>query len=147
MAADQKVIYVYDDFSTSDPVLMGMLYVNVIKGGETYSFEYNDQWLKKTGLMLMLDPELMPYSGRQYPVGKKILACFRMPRQIAEDGSPQSFMIVITFWGVYDETRMGGIRFKKDPDGPFLSDDKETAAPPWTALRTLEEASRNFEKG
>lgn len=40
---------------------------------------------------------------------------------------------------------MGGIRFKIDPDGPFLSDDKETAAPPWATLRTLEEASRNFE--
>ena len=47
--------------------------------------------------------------------------------------------------GVFDETRMGGIRFKSDPDGPFLSDDKETAAPPWAKLRTLEEASRNFE--
>ena len=47
--------------------------------------------------------------------------------------------------GVYDETRMGGIRFKKEQDGPFLSDDKETAAPPWATLRTLEEASRNFE--
>ena len=47
--------------------------------------------------------------------------------------------------GVYDETRMGAIRFKADPDGVFLSDDKETAAPPWATLRTLEEASRNFE--
>lgn len=46
---------------------------------------------------------------------------------------------------VYDETRMGGIRFKIDPDGPFLSDDKETAAPPWATLRSLEEASRYFE--
>lgn len=46
---------------------------------------------------------------------------------------------------VYDETRMGGIRFKIDPDGPFLSDDKETAAPPWATLRYLEEASRHFE--
>ena len=32
-----------------------------------------------------------------------------------------------------------------DPNGAFLSDDKETAAPPWASLRTLEEASRNFE--
>lgn len=47
--------------------------------------------------------------------------------------------------GVYDETRMGGIRFKINPDGPFLSDNKETAAPPWATLRTLEKASRNFE--
>ncbi len=162
MAADQKVIYVYDDFSTSDPVLMGMLYVNVIKGGETYSFEYNDQWLKKTGLMLMLDPELMPYSGRQYPVGKKIFGLFsdaspdrwgrvlmnKRERILAErEGRKPSKLYDSDYLlGVYDETRMGGIRFKKDPDGPFLSDDKETAAPPWTALRTLEEASRNFEK-
>ena len=141
---------------------MGMLYVNVIKGGETYSFEYNDQWLKKTGLMLMLDPELMPYSGRQYPVGKKIFGLFsdaspdrwgrvlmnKRERILAErEGrKPSKLHDSDYLLGVYDETRMGGIRFKKDPDGPFLSDDKETAAPPWTALRTLEEASRNFEK-
>ncbi len=47
--------------------------------------------------------------------------------------------------GVYDETRMGGIRFKLEQSGPFLSDDKETAASPWTSFHTLEEASRNFE--
>ena len=47
--------------------------------------------------------------------------------------------------GVYDETRMGGIRFKLEPNGAFVSDDKETAAPPWATLRTLEEASRQFE--
>lgn len=41
---------------------------------------------------------------------------------------------------------MGGIRFKLDIDGEFLSNDKDTAAPPWAALGTLEEASRNFEK-
>lgn len=32
-----------------------------------------------------------------------------------------------------------------DKDGIFLSDNKETAASPWTSLRTIEEASRNFE--
>lgn len=47
--------------------------------------------------------------------------------------------------GVYDETRMGGIRFKSDLDGEFLSNDKKTAIPPWASLRTLEEASRQFE--
>ena len=47
--------------------------------------------------------------------------------------------------GVDDEMRLGGIRFKTEPNGAFLSDDKETAAPPWASLRTLEEASRNFE--
>ena len=40
---------------------------------------------------------------------------------------------------------MGGLRFKEDPDGPFLSDDCDAAIPPWARLRTLEEAARNYE--
>lgn len=47
MADKQKTIFVYDDFSSKQPVLMGALYVNVIKGGESYSFEYDKEWLKK----------------------------------------------------------------------------------------------------
>ncbi len=161
MAVNQKTIFVYDDFSTDQPVLMGSLYVNVIKGGESYSFEYDKDWLKKTGLTLTLDPELMPYSGRQYPTGKNIFGLFadaspdcwgrvlmnKRERILAEkEGRKPSKLYDSDYLlGVYDETRMGGIRFKANPEGPFLSDDKETAAPPRATLRTLEEASRNFE--
>lgn len=161
MAGNQKTIFVYDDFSTDQPVLMGNLYVNVIKGGEAYSFEYDKDWLKRTGLALTLDQELMPYSGRQYPTGKNIFGVFadaspdrwgrvlmnKRERILAEkEGRKPSKLYDSDYLlGVYDETRMGGIRFKSDPEGPFLSDDKKTAAPPWAALRTLEEASRNFE--
>ena len=161
MAINQKTIFVYDDFSTDQPVLMGSLYVNVIKGGESYSFEYDKGWLKKTGLTLTLDPELMPYSGRQYPTGKNIFGLFadaspdrwgrvlmnKRERILAEKESrkPSKLYDSDYLLGVYDETRMGGIRFKVNPEGPFLSDDKETAVPPWATLRTLEEASRNFE--
>ena len=161
MAVNQKTIFVYDDFSTELPVLMGSLYVNVIKGGESYSFEYDKDWLRKTGLTLTLDPELMPYSGRQYPTGKNIFGLFadaspdrwgcvlmnKHERILAEkEGRKPSKLYDSDYLlGVYDETRMGGIRFKANQEGPFLSDDKETAAPPWAALRTLEEASRYFE--
>lgn len=161
MAVNQKTIFVYDDFSTELPVLMGSLYVNVIKGGESYSFEYDKEWLRKTGLTLTLDPELMPYSGRQYPTGKNIFGLFadaspdrwgrvlmnKRERILAEkEGRKPSKLYDSDYLlGVYDETRMGGIRFKANQEGPFLSDDKETAAPPWATLRTLEEASRNFE--
>lgn len=161
MAVNQKTIFVYDDFSTELPVLMGSLYVNVIKGGESYSFEYDKDWLRKTGLTLTLDPELMPYSGRQYPTGKNIFGLFadaspdrwgrvlmnKRERILAEkEGRKPSKLYDSDYLlGVYDETRMGGIRFKENQEGPFLSDDKETAAPPWATLRTLEEASRNFE--
>lgn len=47
--------------------------------------------------------------------------------------------------GVYDEARMGGLRFKTDSEGAFLSNDKEYATPPWTSLRELEQASYAFE--
>ena len=161
MAVNQKTIFVYDDFSTEQPVLMGSLYVNVIKGGESYSFEYDKDWLRKTGLTLTLDPELMPYSGRQYSTGKNIFGLFadaspdrwgrvlmnKRERILAEKEGrkPSKFYDSDYLLGVYDETRMGGIRFKTNQEGPFLSDDKETAAPPWATLRTLEEASRYFE--
>lgn len=62
-----------------------------------------------------------------------------------EGRKPHRLSVADYLLGVYDETRMGALRFKSDPDGVFLSNDKEHAAPPWTTLRTLEEASRNFE--
>lgn len=161
MATNQKTIYVYDDFSADTPVLMGLLYVNVIKGGESYSFEYDRNWLTRTMLSVTLDPELMPYSGRQYPAGKNIFGIFsdaspdrwgrvlmnKRERIIAkrEGRKPSKLYDSDYLLGVYDETRMGGIRFKTELNGPFLSDDRDTATPPWAMLRTLENASRNFE--
>lgn len=47
--------------------------------------------------------------------------------------------------GVYDGHRMGALRFKVD-DGPFLNDNMQMAAPPWTSLRELEHASIKFEE-
>ena len=161
MSANQKTIYVYDDFSQEEPILLGMLYVNVIKGGETYSFEYSNGWLKQTNLSVSLDPELMPYGGRQFPNGKNIFGIFadaspdrwgrvlmnkrERIRAQKEARKPHKLYDSDYLLGVYDATRMGGIRFKLDPNGPFLSDDRETQVPPWATLRTLEEASRNFE--
>lgn len=161
MSANQKTIYVYDDFSQKEPILLGMLYVNVIKGGETYSFEYSNGWLKQMKLSVSLDPELMPYGGRQFPNGKNIFGIFadaspdrwgrvlmnkrERIRAQKEARKPRKLYDSDYLLGVYDETRMGGIRFKLDPNGPFLSDDRETQVPPWATLRTLEEASRNFE--
>ena len=161
MVSKEKTIFVYDDFSMQNPTLMGILYVNSLKDGESYSFEYDREWLKKTSLKITLDPELMPYSGRQYPFGKAIFGLFsdsspdrwgrvlmnKRERILAgkEGRKPAKLYDSDYLQGVYDETRLGGIRFKTEPNGAFLSDDKETAAPPWASLRTLEEASRNFE--
>ena len=72
MAGTEKIIYVYDDFSEDNPILIGKMYVGVIKGGETYSFEYDMDWLAKNKLSISIDPELQPYGGRQFPTGKRI---------------------------------------------------------------------------
>jgi serine/threonine-protein kinase HipA len=48
--------------------------------------------------------------------------------------------------GVFDGHRMGGLRFKLEEAGSFLSDNREMAAIPWTSLRELEEASTRFEE-
>ena len=161
MAVDEKIIYVYDDFSEDSPRLIGKLYVDVIKGGETYSFAYDADWLTKNKMRVSLDPQLQPFLGRQFSTGKNIFGLFadaspdrwgrvlmnKRERIVAgkEGRKPRKLYDSDYLLGVYDETRMGGIRFKLDQDGAFLSDDKETSAPPWAHLRTLEEASRNFE--
>ena len=162
MASEEKTIYVYDDFSCDKPVLLGRLYVSIIRQGEAYSFEYNKEWLAENKMSIYLDPEIQPFSGRQYPNSKNIFGIFadaspdrwgrvlmnKKERILAEKEGrkPRKLYDSDYLIGVYDASRMGGIRLKSDIDGEFLSDDKDTAIPPWTALRTLEEASRNFEK-
>ena len=74
--------------------------------------EYDKEWLKKTGLALTLDPELMPYAGRQYPNGKNIFGLFA-------DASPDRWGRVLMN---KCERILGGIRFKSAPEGSFLSE-------------------------
>lgn len=162
MSVSQKEIYVYDDFSFQEPAILGTLYINTVKGGETYSFEYNSEWLQRTKLPVSLDPDLMLFGGRQYPSDKNIFGLFadaspdrwgrvlmnKRERILAEkeERKPRKLHDSDYLLGVYDVTRMGGIRFKTDKEGVFLADDRENMVPPWTTLRTLEEASRKFER-
>ncbi len=161
MTTGQKTVYVYDSFSSNTPCLLGILYISVIRGTESYAFEYSRDWLSKTNLSISLDPELMPYPGRQFPAGKNIFGLFadaspdrwgrilmkKRERILSEKEGrkPRKLHDSDYLLGVYDETRMGGIRFRSDPAGPFVADDKETAVPPWARLRSLEEATRNYE--
>ena len=162
MASNQKVIYVYESFRSTTPNFLGTLFVENVRGRESYSFEYDADWLKSSANYMYLDPDLQLYAGRQYPTGaKNVFGLFadsspdrwgrllmtRRERMLAEQEGrkPRKLLDSDFLMGVYDETRMGAIRFKLDKDGPFLSDDSETPTPPWTSLRTLEEASRQFE--
>lgn len=154
-------IFVYECFSSIETKFMGTLFVDKSKGKESYSFQYDDEWLSDNALSNPIDPNLSLYKGRQYPSNKNFgvfsdscpdrwgrALINRKERLLAESENrkPQKLYDSDYLLGVYDETRMGALRFKADKDGPFLSDDAQTAAPPWAKLRTLEEASRRFEE-
>ena len=157
-----KTIYVYENWSGETPVKLGKLYVDRGRGSEHYAFEYDEAWLTTSRFAYVLDPDLALYKGRQYPINKNTFGIFadsspdrwgrvlmqRREKFLAdkEGRKPRKLLDSDYLLGVYDETRMGAIRFRLDDEGTFLSDDKETAAPPWATLRSLEEASRQFEK-
>jgi len=157
-----KTIYVYENWSGEMPVKLGKLYVDPVRGSEQYAFEYDETWLSSSSFACVLDPDLTLYKGRQYPIDKNTFGIFadsapdrwgRLLMQRREKlyadrqgRKPHKLLDSDYLLGVYDETRMGALRFALEEGGPFLSDDRETAAPPWARLRDLEEASRQFEK-
>lgn len=157
----ERKIFVYENFSSLEPKKLGVLYVDTLRGIEHYSFEYDQDWLKQSKFSFCLDPDISMFSGRQY-TEKNIFGMFAdaspdrwgrilMKRREAikarsENRKPNKMYDSDFLLGVYDQTRVGALRFKDDVNGPFLSDDKEIAAPPWATLRSLEEASRQFEK-
>lgn len=157
----ERKILVYENFSSSEPKKLGILYVDTLRGIEHYSFEYDQDWLKQSKFSFCLDPDISMFSGRQY-TEKNIFGMFAdaspdrwgrvlMKRREAikarnESRKPNKMYDSDFLLGVYDHTRVGALRFKENENGPFLSDDKETAAPPWATLHALEEASRQFEK-
>ena len=156
-------IYVYENWKSDTPSLIGTLYVDGGRGKQVVSFEYDDEWLNDLTNNVTLDPDLRMFKGRQYaPADKLLFGVFEdscpdrwgrllMKRREAiiakkEERKPRTLTEVDFLIGVYDETRMGGLRFSISKGGPFMSDDKELATPPWTTLRKLESASLAFEK-
>ena len=58
MAAKSKTIYVYECWSSNQPMLMGCLFADTLRGKESCSFEYDEQWLKTHPGQYFLDPDL-----------------------------------------------------------------------------------------
>jgi len=156
-------IYVYADWiELEEPTLVGILSVEFLRGKEIFSFEYNEIWLNSNKSQ-MLDPDLGFYSGVQYIRDEKsnfglfldsspdrwgrvlmkrkeaILA--KMENRPVKTLYESDFLL-----GVFDLHRMGALRFKHDPDGDFLDNNKDYSAPPWASIRELENASLELEK-
>jgi serine/threonine-protein kinase HipA len=158
-----KKICVYADWvGLKQTNLMGELTATYIRGKEVFSFEYTEDWVK-SGQTQELDPNLQFYTGLQYNKDDKPnfgifldsspdrwgrVLMKRREAIIArkENRNANVFYESDFLLGVYDEHRMGGLRFKTDPEGEFLSDEKYLASPPWTSLRELEHASLELEK-
>jgi serine/threonine-protein kinase HipA len=156
-------IYVYADWvGLKQITLMGILTSNYIRGKELFYFEYSEDWIK-SGQPQELDPNLQFYNGPQYNKDDKPnfglfldsspdrwgrLLMKRREAILArkENRNPKVFYESDFLLGVYDEHRMGGLRFKTDLGSQFLSYEKSLASPPWITLRELEHASLELEK-
>jgi len=159
----QRNIEVYAHWTgLSDPTKMGILYATISRGKEVFSFDYDEDWLKK-GQAHTLDPSLQLFYGPQYaPHGKgnfnvfldsspdrwgRFLMNRREALTARKEGRAENTLLESDYLlGVYDEHRMGGLRFRLGPNGPFLDNNKAHASPPWTTLRELEHASLELEK-
>ena len=154
-------IYIYAHWKgLEEPQLMGVLSALYAKGKKAFSFEYDKVWLKSKQQML-LDPDIQFYSGPQYPNNKENFGVFldsmpdtwgrtlmkRREAQLAnEKGEKAKTLYEIDYLlGVYDESRMGALRFKLDPKGPFLDNSNQNPTPPWSSIRELQLAVKNFE--
>jgi serine/threonine-protein kinase HipA len=161
MAEGKFDIYVYADWKGLDgPVQIGILSAHFAKAKKAFSFEYNKDWLRRDSYRL-LDPDIAFFSGPQYPAEKENFGIFLdsmpdtwgktlMKRRESQDarvrkGKAKTLYEIDYLLGVYDESRMGALRFKTDPDGPFLDNDDQNPTPPWSSLGDLQEAVNHLE--
>ncbi len=157
-----KQIEVWADWHTMmEPLLVGVLSAHLSRGTEIFSFAYEPSWLKSC-YAFGLDPTLKLYPGKQY------LADERSNFGAFLDSSPDRWGRTLIerrealvarkekrgirkllesdfLLGVFDEHRMGGLRFKYD-QGPFLDDNKKYATPPWSSIREIEAISLKLEE-
>ena len=160
--SSNKDILIYADWKELEtPQLVGVLHVSHSRGKEIFSFEYDKDWLKSP-FTQAIDPDLELYSGIQYLRKEKsgfgvfldsspdrwgrvlmdrresILA--KMENRTRRNLNESDYLM-----GVFDEQRMGALRFKETPTGVFMNDNRDFATPPWTSIRELEHACNQVE--
>ncbi|HMQ46347.1 MAG TPA: HipA domain-containing protein [Saprospiraceae bacterium] len=157
MATGKTDIWVYAHwFGMSNPKLVGILSAHQAKGKKAFSFEYEPTWIQSKEQYL-LDPDIGWHSGPQFAQSKDNFGVFldsmpdrwgrmlmkRRAAQRARDaGNATPTLYDIDFLlGVQDESRMGALRFKLDPAGPFLDNNPSTPIPPLSSVRELQYAA------
>lgn len=162
--SQKEKIYVYFDNNVDKRIKIGYLFADIQKGKEIISFEFDDEFFDSFLFSNFFDYDLQPYKSRQYlPLGKAIFGVFsdaapdrwgrvlmkRRERIIAKENNltkPKTLNEIDFLLNVFDEARIGALRFSLEDGGEYLSEEKEFSIPPFERLRVLEEASRQFEK-
>ncbi len=161
MASKKTDIFVYADWiGLSEPTLIGILSAQQAKSRKAFSFAYDKSWIQSDAQRL-LDPDIQWFTGAQHPAGKENFGVFmdsmpdtwgrklmlrRAALQAAAESKPALSLYDIDFLlGVFDETRMGALRFKLKPDGPFLDNNPSLPTPPWSTIRELQYAAAAVE--
>ncbi|MBC8265346.1 MAG: type II toxin-antitoxin system HipA family toxin [Flavobacteriales bacterium] len=161
MTKNKIDIFVYAHWlGMPDPKLIGILSDHQGKGRKSYSFEYDKDWLNSKEQFL-LDPDINWFSGTQFPNGKENFGVFmdsmpdtwgktlmkRKAAQLAQEKQIKtSNLYDIDFLlGVYDENRMGALRFKLNPQGDFLDNNHNYPTPPWSSIRELQHGASLIE--
>lgn len=158
-----KTLYVYADFDwLASPVLVGELGYESLRGSDSYSFRFDNDWLRQHG-SLFLSADINNYPGLQYTqLGRDIFGCFsdalpdRWGRLLlnrreqilaAEEKRPVRKLSSYDYLlGIDDFSRMGGFRFKEEPESSFINCDHFLRIPPLTDIRSLVAASMEIEK-
>ncbi len=160
--ATNKTIYVYAHWKgMKEPKLIGILSAQAAKGKKAFSFEYDKNWIKSEQRRL-LDPDIQFFSGPQYPGNKENFGTFldsmpdtwgrtlmkRKAAQTARESNERAATLydIDFLLGVYDETRMGALRFKTDIEGPFLDKNINNPIPPLSSVRELQYDAQQFEE-
>ena len=158
-----KTLFVYADFDwLESPMLVGELGYESLRGSDSYSFKFENDWLRQYG-SLILSEDINNYPGRQYTQpGRDIFGCFsdalpdrwgrllinRREQILAtEEKRPVRKLSSFDYlMGIDDYSRMGGFRFKSDIDGEFINCENFLRIPPLTDIRALVAASMEIEK-
>lgn len=158
-----QTIYVYADFNWMEhPLLVGELGFESLRGSDSYSFRFDNEWLRKYG-GLFLSADINNYPGQQYTQPEKdIFGCFsdalpdRWGRMLLnrreqilaiEQKRPVRRLSSFDYlMGIDDFSRMGGFRFKNSLSGEFINCEKTLRIPPLTDIRALVSASMEIER-
>ncbi|MEO8174947.1 MAG: HipA domain-containing protein [Sediminibacterium sp.] len=161
--ASNADIYVYAHWQgMKEPSMIGVLTAQQAKGRKAFSFAYDKDWIRSNA-PLVLDPDISYYPGPQYPTqnkenfgvfldsmpdtwGRKLMK--RREAQLArEEGrAPRTLYDIDFLLGVYDESRMGGLRFKTETHGDFLDNNAISPTPHWSHIRELQHAAEIIEE-